>query len=50
MGTAQLGASLSEAEVERIGAFLSTTTGKQPRVEYPILPAASETTPKPTLD
>jgi cytochrome c peroxidase len=50
MGTAQLGATLTDAEVDRIAGFLKTTTGTQPKVEYPILPAPTEQTPKPKLD
>jgi cytochrome c peroxidase len=50
MGAAQLGATLTDAEVDRIAGFLRTTTGTQPKVEYPILPAPTEQTPKPNLD
>ncbi|MDA8091138.1 MAG: c-type cytochrome, partial [Nitrospiraceae bacterium] len=50
MGTAQLGARLTEDEVSRVEAFLKTTTGVQPMVEYPILPAPTVNTPKPKLD
>ena len=50
MGTAQLGAILSSEEVEKIEGFLKTTTGVQPKIEYPILPAPTEQTPKPKLD
>ena len=50
MSTAQLGATLTDAEVDRIAGFLKTTTGTQPKVEYPILPAPTEQTPKPKLD
>jgi cytochrome c peroxidase len=50
MGSAQLGISLTENEAEKIVAFLRTTTGVQPKVEYPILPARTERTPKPKLD
>ncbi|HHM6424149.1 TPA: hypothetical protein ACRNMC_006281, partial [Pseudomonas aeruginosa] len=28
-------------------AFLHSLSGKQPRVEYPLLPASTETTPRP---
>lgn len=47
MGTVQLGTTLSDAETAEIVAFLHTLTGKQPKVEYPILPANGETTPIP---
>jgi cytochrome c peroxidase len=50
MGSAQLGATLTDAEAERIVAFLKTTTGVQPKIDYPILPAPTEQTPKPKLD
>lgn len=50
MGVAQLGAVLTADEVDRIEGFLKTTTGVQPKVEYPILPAPTEQTPKPKLD
>lgn len=47
MGESQLGAKLSEKEIKDITAFLNTLTGEQPRIEYPILPASTESTPKP---
>jgi len=50
MGVAQLGTVLTAEEVNRIEGFLKTTTGVQPKVEYPILPAPTEQTPKPKLD
>ncbi len=49
MGSAQLGIELSDADVDAIVEFLKTTTGMQPDVTYPILPASSESTPKPQL-
>ncbi|MDA8098919.1 MAG: cytochrome-c peroxidase [Nitrospiraceae bacterium] len=50
MGSSQLGIDLAQKEVDRIEAFLRTTTGTQPSVVYPILPASSDSTPKPLLD
>ena len=50
MGSAQLGISLSDAEVEKITAFLRTTTGVQPKVAYPILPVPTTETPLPQVD
>jgi cytochrome c peroxidase len=50
MGSAQLGISLTEDETEKIAAFLGSTTGVQPRIEYPILPASTDKTPRPKLD
>jgi cytochrome c peroxidase len=49
MGSAQLGATLNQAETESIVAFLRTLTGAQPKVEYPILPAHTATTPLPDV-
>ncbi len=50
MEQAQLGAILTDAEVASIEGFLKTTTGVQPKVEYPILPPPTGQTPKPVLD
>ncbi|MFA5353053.1 MAG: cytochrome-c peroxidase [Thermodesulfovibrionales bacterium] len=50
MGSVQLGITLNDAEEDRIVAFLKATTGAQPKVEYPILPAPEDTTPHPRLD
>ena len=48
MGRTQLGKdALTDEDVEAITAFLKTLTGKQPQVEYPILPPSTEATPKP---
>ena len=47
MGSSQLGETLSEKEIEAITAFLETLTGEQPRVEIPLLPTSTATTPKP---
>jgi cytochrome c peroxidase len=49
MGTAQLGANLSDEEVATIAEFLRGLTGELPRVEYPILPLETAETPKPAL-
>ncbi len=48
MGTAQLGEELNDEEVTLIVAFLDSLTGKMPEVTYPVLPAETETTPKPS--
>lgn len=50
MGTAQLGEELNAKEVDSITVFLKTTTGVQPKVVYPILPASTDATPRPALD
>lgn len=47
MGSAQLGATLNAADTEAIVAFLRTLTGRQPKVEYPVLPPATADTPRP---
>jgi cytochrome c peroxidase len=47
MGSAQLGATLNNQETESIVTFLRTLTGKQPKVEYPILPPHTPDTPLP---
>jgi cytochrome c peroxidase len=50
MGTSQLGATLTDSEVDEIVAYLGTLTGEMPRIEYPIMPPETETTPRPTAD
>jgi cytochrome c peroxidase len=50
MGTSQLGAELSDHEVGAIVAFLKTLTGKQPRIDYPLLPPETEATPSPQFE
>lgn len=47
MGASQLGQKLSDDEVTKITAFLSSLTGEQPRVTYPILPPSTAATPTP---
>jgi cytochrome c peroxidase len=47
MGTSQLGAELSDQEIDRITAFLHALTGDQPKVTYPVLPPSVATTPRP---
>ena len=49
MSSAQLGIELTDTEIDQIVAFLKTTTGEMPKVEYPILPASTINTPKPTF-
>lgn len=48
MGTAQLGEALNEQEVDQIVAFLDSLTGKIPEVTYPVLPAETDATPRPS--
>ncbi len=50
MASSQLGAELSEEEVGYITAFLESLTGEVPEVVYPILPAETAATPRPTGD
>jgi cytochrome c peroxidase len=50
MGSAQLGITLTESQRDMIVAFLNATTGVQPKIEYPILPAATDSSPKPRLN
>jgi cytochrome c peroxidase len=47
MATSQLGAKLTDKEIEAITAFLGSLTGEQPRVELPVLPARTDKTPLP---
>ena len=41
MGTAQLGETLNDDEIDKITAFLDSLTGDQPKVEVPILPPSA---------
>ncbi|GFE62461.1 cytochrome-c peroxidase [Geobacter sp. AOG2] len=49
MGSAQFGIHLSDEESGDIVAFLGSLTGKQPKLVYPLLPASTDATPRPTL-
>ena len=49
MGMAQLGAHLSLEDAQAISAFLGTLTGRQPEVDYPVLPARTDATPLPDV-
>ncbi len=48
MGESQLGEDLSDAEADQLVAFLGSLTGAVPEVVYPILPAETASTPRPT--
>jgi cytochrome c peroxidase len=50
MSSVQLGISLTKTDVQEIVVFLHTTTGIQPKIVYPVLPAPTDKTPKPKLD
>jgi cytochrome c peroxidase len=47
-GTSQLGTEINDAETDQIVAFLGALTGKMPEVVYPVLPAETLKTPRPT--
>ncbi len=49
MESAQVGTKLTADETDKIVAFLGTLTGKQPEIEYPVLPPSTDLTPHPTL-
>jgi cytochrome c peroxidase len=50
MGSAQLGAKLSDQETDAIAAFLRSLTGKAPKVDVPILPPHTRETPLPVVE
>lgn len=50
MSSSQLGTELKADEVDAIVAFLHSLTGEVPRIEYPILPPETATTPRPTAE
>jgi cytochrome c peroxidase len=47
MGDAQLGSTLTDAEIDALTAFMGSLTGTQPVVTLPILPPSVATTPRP---
>ncbi|MGY8678563.1 cytochrome-c peroxidase [Bradyrhizobium sp. UFLA05-153] len=49
MSEVQLGAKFSEKEQNDIVAFLSSLSGRLPKIEYPILPTRTKETPPPSL-
>jgi cytochrome c peroxidase len=49
MGEAQLGAKLTDKEEDDIVAFLGSLTGQLPKIDYPVLPTRTDTTPQPSL-
>jgi len=49
MGTSQLGIELDNRDAELLVAFLGSLDGRQPLLEYPLLPPNSDTTPRPIL-
>jgi cytochrome c peroxidase len=49
MGSSQLGAKLTDKEEDDIVAFLDTLSGEAPKVDYPVLPTRTDSTPTPSL-
>ena len=49
MGETQLGTKISDEEASKIATFFGALTGKKPKVDYPMLPASTDKTPKPDL-
>ena len=47
MANSQLGAELTDAQIDDIVAFLGTLNGEQPEVVHPLLPVRTAATPKP---
>ena len=50
MGSVQLGIKITDEEADKIATFFGALDGRMPKVEYPMLPASTEATPKPQLD
>lgn len=50
MSSSQLGTELKPGEIDAIVEFLQSLTGEVPRIEYPILPAETAKTPRPTAE
>jgi cytochrome c peroxidase len=50
MSSSQLGTELSPKEIDAIVEFLHGLTGELPRIEYPVLPAETAKTPRPTAE
>jgi cytochrome c peroxidase len=50
MGLSQLGVEISDREAALIADFLTSLTGEQPKIGYPVLPPETAATPRPRLD
>jgi len=50
MGETQLGKKLSKKEIDSIATFFNALTGEKPKIEFPILPIETSSTPKPNLN
>jgi len=49
MGRTQLFMEITDKDANKIVTFLKSLTGTKPAITYPVLPASSETTPKPDV-
>ncbi len=49
MGAIQLGQTISDEDAKKIETFFKSLSGKYPQITYPILPASTLKTPKPSL-
>lgn len=50
MGSVQLGLDISDDEANDMVVFLKSLTGDMPKIYYPMLPASTDSTPKPDLE
>ena len=50
MGRIQLGNKITDKEATSIETFLKALDGRKPEIVYPVLPASTEKTPKPSLN
>ena len=50
MGRIQLGMNVSDKDAASIETFLKALDGRKPKVDYPMLPASSASTPKPNVN
>ena len=50
MGSTQLGIKINDKDADDIVTFLKALTGEKPTIVYPVLPASTDKTPKPSFD
>lgn len=50
MGSTQLGIKINDKDADDIVTFLKALKGEKPTIVYPILPASTDKTPKPSFD
>jgi len=50
MGRIQLGMKITNAEATSIESFLKALDGRKPKIDVPMLPASTKTTPQPNLE